>query len=339
MSFSAPFFDQVISHIQVFFDKVMSHFHLSHSNQIGLGNMGFEMALNLQKFLMSQDQSILYYNRTIERGDPIKQLGGIPASLEQIAEKCSVVFLMLANDYVTKSIIDNILEYPDAKDILLVDCSTVHPDFSVEEEQKITKAGAQFVSCPVFGLPPVAAAARLIFIAAGPEELVDRLRPILVPAMGKKILYVGKQVRKALVMKLTGNIFNLTITDVIAQVCAFGESQGLTADEITEWAKEFIGPYGELYFSRARDGKYMPPDGEKPMLSVETAMKDAAYMVSLAKQSGAQLPALEQTQKDIYKAVDMKGDNLDLSGTYGYYRTLAGLDFENDFVKKRDGLN
>jgi 3-hydroxyisobutyrate dehydrogenase-like beta-hydroxyacid dehydrogenase len=309
------------------------------SNQIGLGNMGFEMALNLQTFLSSQNQNILYYNRTIERGQSIKNLGGVPASLTEIADKCSIVFFMLANDSVTKSTMAELLSHSGIKDSLLVDCSTVHPDFSVQEEKDVIKSGAQFVSCPVFGLPPVAAAARLIFVAGGPEHLVDRLRPILVPAMGRKVLYVGDQVRKALVMKLTGNSFNLGVTDLISQVCAFGESQGLHIDEITEWAKDFIGPYGELYFSRNRDGKYLPAEGQRPLLGVETAMKDCAYMLDLAKQSGSHMPTLELTKANIYKAVEMKGPNLDLSASYGYYRTLAGLDFENDFVKKRDGAN
>lgn len=305
---------------------------------VGLGNMGFEMAQNLQKYLSSQGgKGLIYYNRTIKRGDPIKKLGGTPGTLDEVTEKCSIIFFMLANDQITESTIDKILENPGAKGKLLVDCSTVFPDTSVKLEEKITKAGAQFVSSPLFGLPPVAAAAKLIFIPAGPQELVDRIRPFLVPGMGKSVIYMGREVRKALVMKITGNAFNLGVTELISQVSAFGESQGLTMEEITEWAKQFIGPYGELYFSRNRDGKYLPPAGQKPMMTVPASMKDSNHALNLAKQSGSKLPIIEQFQESLKKAVDLRGENIDISGSYGYYRTLAGLDFENDVVKKRDG--
>lgn len=57
------------------------------------------MALNLQKYLNKQGQpGLIYYNRTISKGDAIKEIGGVPASnITELASKCDIVFLCVSN--------------------------------------------------------------------------------------------------------------------------------------------------------------------------------------------------------------------------------------------------
>lgn len=59
--------------------------------------MGLAMASNLQRHLAAKKSlSLLYSNRTMSRGDPLKRLGGTPEpSFEKLVSSCGVIFTMV----------------------------------------------------------------------------------------------------------------------------------------------------------------------------------------------------------------------------------------------------
>lgn len=61
---------------------------------IGLGSMGIGMAKNLQTCLNSTSApALIYTNRTLSRGEPVKALGGIPVETTgEVAKKCDIIF-------------------------------------------------------------------------------------------------------------------------------------------------------------------------------------------------------------------------------------------------------
>jgi 3-hydroxyisobutyrate dehydrogenase-like beta-hydroxyacid dehydrogenase len=65
---------------------------------IGLGSMGLAMATNIQKHLTQNNSPALkYWNRTISRGEPLKELGGVTcASPEELVQVCDVVFISVS---------------------------------------------------------------------------------------------------------------------------------------------------------------------------------------------------------------------------------------------------
>lgn len=85
-----------------------------------------------------------------------------------------------------------------------VDCSTIHPDTAASVSESLCKAGAVFVAAPVFGASPVAQAGRLIFAMAGPRTTVERLEPLVLDVMGRKVINMGEDVTKAPMLKVTG---------------------------------------------------------------------------------------------------------------------------------------
>lgn len=62
---------------------------------IGLGSMGLAMAINIQKHLQRNNLPALHYtNRTLSRGDPLKEIGGIPfQSIRELVQASDVVFI------------------------------------------------------------------------------------------------------------------------------------------------------------------------------------------------------------------------------------------------------
>jgi pyrroline-5-carboxylate reductase len=62
---------------------------------IGLGSMGLAMAINIQEHLKQNKLPHLHYaNRTISRGDPLRELGGLPClSIADLVQNVDVVFI------------------------------------------------------------------------------------------------------------------------------------------------------------------------------------------------------------------------------------------------------
>jgi 3-hydroxyisobutyrate dehydrogenase-like beta-hydroxyacid dehydrogenase len=57
--------------------------------------MGLAMANNIQKHLKEKDlPSLKYWNRTLSRGDPLEELGGLAsASIGDLVHNCDIVFI------------------------------------------------------------------------------------------------------------------------------------------------------------------------------------------------------------------------------------------------------
>ena len=56
----------------------------------------------------------------------------------------------------------------------------------------------------------MAAAGKLIFSMAGPAATIDRVGPFILAAMGKSIINMGEDVRKASLLKISGYVFHST---------------------------------------------------------------------------------------------------------------------------------
>lgn len=171
--------------------------------------MGLPMATNLQKHQSKTDApGLAYYNRTISRGDSLKEIGGQPkVSAHELALECDLIFLSLSDDAALKATLDAILD-PSSSDQLtgktFVDTSTVHPDSSFEAQTRLAEKGASFVAAPVFGASPVAAQGNLLWIVAGQDEAVKLIEPYIKGVMGRGTIHVGEDVRQASMMKTTG---------------------------------------------------------------------------------------------------------------------------------------
>lgn len=166
------------------------------------------MATNLQKHLSRSGASDLHYhNRTMSRGDPLRDIGGVPcASVEDLVSKSDIVFMSLSDDNALSSMLDVILSSCGDKltGKIIVDTSTVHPSSSAKAEARLGERGAKFVAAPVFGASPVAAQGKLLFILAGPDEAVQAINPYLVDVMGRAVIRLGGDVKQSSMLKTAG---------------------------------------------------------------------------------------------------------------------------------------
>ncbi|GKU20243.1 unnamed protein product [Fusarium langsethiae] len=307
--------------------------------------MGLPMATNLQKHLISTGASnLIYFNRTISRGDPLKDIGARPASsARDLVANSDVIFMSLSDDSALETTLNAIIDGESSGQLagkLIVDTSTVHPDSSAKAEAKIQEKGAQFIASPVFGASPVAAQGKLLWIIAGPNDAVDKITQYVEGVMGRGVIRVGEDVRASGKMKTAGNFITAGFMEIIAEAHILAEKSGLGSKNLEALIKQQYGPLPFSMSQRLTTGAYMPARGDRPWSDLNLAIKDVGHGIALAEQSRTKLEVAEvaiKHLKDAKKFSDSEQRPLDSSSMYGILRKEAGLAFETELVKERDG--
>lgn len=175
--------------------------------------MGLGMAMNLQSRLSQKagTPALRYHNRTISRGEPLQEIGGVLASnISELVATSDIIFLSLSDDAALDTTMSVILTArgEDAELSLtgkiIVDTSTVHPSSSERARLRLADRGATFVAAPVFGASPVAREGKLLFVLAGPDIAVRAIEPFLEGVMGRGVIRLGEDVKKASMLKTAG---------------------------------------------------------------------------------------------------------------------------------------
>jgi len=222
---------------------------------------------------------------------------------------------------------------------IFADTTTVHPDTTSIVSSQLAAAGAFYAATPVFGAPTVARAGQLLVAVAGPNTAVDRITPYLKGVIARGVMHVGDDPAKALLLKTTGNFFTAGLIYVISEAHMLAEAAGLPAPVFETLLEENFGAFAHAVSKRLTSGAYYPAVGQRPGSGLELGMKDVGHGVSVAKERGVRLEIGElsmQAMQEAKKYGDERERALDSSGVFGVVRQRAGMDFETEFVRKRD---
>ncbi|PLB43507.1 6-phosphogluconate dehydrogenase family protein [Aspergillus steynii IBT 23096] len=303
----------------------------------GLGSMGLAMATNLQRHLATKNAlNLVYSNRTMARGDPLKSLGATPESdFQKLVAQCGIIFTMVSNDSVLQHLVSSALSSGQSlRDKIFVDCSTVHPETVGLTVAKLKEKQASFLAAPVFGGNPIAVDGKLVFAIAGPQKASQVVKPLIQDVMGRKVIDCGEDATKSSLLKIAGNIVTVNMMEAVGEAQVFAEQTGLGTGPMEELIGEAFGPVAGGYSKRLTTGVYAPPLGSRPGFGVSLAIKDANHAMAMAKDHKVELPGLEVAQENMVAAREYAGECLDSSSMYGVLRQMAGLEFWNEKSRK-----
>ncbi|KAI2636089.1 NAD binding domain of 6-phosphogluconate dehydrogenase-domain-containing protein [Xylaria nigripes] len=170
---------------------------------IGLGQMGYQMAKNLQSKLSPSDSVRLFdINKDamhrLAEDMRSSQVGGAVVQLADdaadAAKDADTVITVLPEPSHVKGVYSTILKANlPQKARIFIDCSTIDPSSSREVARWIAAAKqGHFVDAPMSGGVVGATAGTLTFMLGSPEELVPKIESILL-RMGKRVLHSGVQ--------------------------------------------------------------------------------------------------------------------------------------------------
>ena len=163
----------------------------NHIAFIGVGNMGNPMAQQLVK----AGQNVKVFDVSPDVIEIAKQSGlDVINSMEELLQGATTVISMLPEGKHVRSLYlgDNGILKKIPKNCLIIDCSTIDIETSLELGNAANQIGINMVDAPVTGGVMGARIGKLNFLVGGSDEAVAIAKPLF-DIMGQKILHAGAQ--------------------------------------------------------------------------------------------------------------------------------------------------
>ena len=273
---------------------------------LGLGTMGHGMATNLLKAGLP----LTVWNRTRAKAEPLAQMGAIVAEdPARAARNAEVVFAMLADDAASRAAWlgehGALAAMPEGS--IVVECSTLSPDWIRELHQAVTKRGLSMAEAPVTGSRLQAEAGQLIFLVGADEDTLARISPVL-QSMSKEILHLGP-VGSGAQLKLINNFLCAVQVASFAEALAWAEKTELRLDTALDFLKRGAPGSGILALMAER---MTHPGGELNFL-LRLMAKDQRYAHAAAAQLGIDASMAASALRLFQQAIDQGLGEKDLS--------------------------
>jgi 3-hydroxyisobutyrate dehydrogenase len=201
---------------------------------LGLGTMGNGMAQNLLK----AGFPLTVYNRTASKAEALSEMGArVARTPAEAAKGVQMVISMLADDQASR---DAWLGSQGAvgtaePGTLLIESSTVSPDWIAELGAAATARGLHLLDAPVTGSRMQAAGGQLSFLVGGSREALARATPIFA-AMGKETIHLGP-LGSGAKLKLVNNFLCGVQVASLAEGIAWLERSGLDREKSLAFLK------------------------------------------------------------------------------------------------------
>jgi 3-hydroxyisobutyrate dehydrogenase-like beta-hydroxyacid dehydrogenase len=286
---------------------------------IGLGQMGSGMAMSLLK----AGHSVVVYNRTPAKAEPLAMLGASVVTAPGDACRGDAVFTMLANDEAVTDVVFSKAGVIDslARGAVHISSSTI----SVALSQRLTDAHARkgqlFVSAPVFGRPEVAASGQLAVVTAGTDDAVDRARPFM-EAIGQKLFVISTTPKDANLIKLSGNFLIACVIESLGEALALIGKAGLDRRQYVEVLTStlFDAPVYKTYGSLIAQEKFEPAGFAAPL-----GHKDIRLALAAAEDLKVPMPIGNLLKDRFLRLIATGGAALDWSAIGSIASQDAGI--------------
>jgi 3-hydroxyisobutyrate dehydrogenase-like beta-hydroxyacid dehydrogenase len=286
---------------------------------VGLGVMGGEMVNRL----LEKGHRVTGYNRTRAKAQRLIDRGmrwaGSPRA---VAEAAEFTFSMVTNSAALAAVTDG----PDgilaglSAGKLLIDMSTVSPEFSRALATRVREKGADMVDAPVSGSVITLQQGKLSVMVGGRRESFERIKPVL-DDIGPKVTYVGEN-GLALSMKIATNL------SLAVQMLAF--SEGVLLAEKSGIARETAVDVlvhsaiaSPMIQYRGPFILQMPPEA---WFDVNMMQKDMLLALELGRQKNVPLPTTAVTNEFLTAARGMGKEKQDFAVVFDVLAHMSGVE-------------
>ena len=274
---------------------------------VGLGAMGYPMALNLHKAGLLA----AVYNRTLEKARRIADETGCTAaaSLPELAGLCDTVITCVSADADVLEVVEALA--PALKrGALVLDCSTVSAATARSAAERLAKHGVDFLDCPVSGGTEGAKHATLAIMCGGSEAVFARAQPVL-QTLGKRLALMGP-VGAGQATKAVNQIVVAGVAQAVSEALAFAEAQGLPLDKVIE----VVGSGADQSWFLTNRGPNMMRMNFPLGFKVALHDKDLKIVQQMAGFQGVQLPVVEMTRIHYQRLMESGHGDEDISSLY-----------------------
>jgi 3-hydroxyisobutyrate dehydrogenase-like beta-hydroxyacid dehydrogenase len=250
---------------------------------IGLGNMGSAIAANL----LGAGRELTVWNRSPGPADALAAKGAHAAKTPQDALQGDILFSMLASDDAIRAVgLDGPLLAQAKPGLVHVNLGTISMQFARALTKAHVEKGLSYVAAPVFGRPDVAAAGKLIVVAAGENAAIEKVRPLL-ECIGRRVEVVGEAPEQANLFKIAGNFLLAAAIESMGEAFALVRKGGVDARVFQDVLSNslFACPVYQGYGNAIVSGKFEPAG-----FALKLGMKDVRLALDAGRELSVPLP-------------------------------------------------
>ena len=263
---------------------------------MGTGLMGQAMA----QTLFAANFSMMAYNRTAEKLDPLKAKGiAIAQSPTALISACDCIILMLTD---ATAIRDVLLAEETAKELsgrTIIHMGTIAPKESQQLQEAFTAQGADYFEAPVLGSVPQAQSGTLQVMVGGTQEQFDQWQSTL-SYLGKPFL-VGT-VGKAATLKLALNQLIVSLTGAFSLSLSFVQQEGLDVETFMSVLRQ-SALYAPTFDKKLK--RMLSHDYSNPNFPTKHLLKDTRLFLEAAKSEGLTVSALQGMETILEAALEL----------------------------------
>lgn len=252
---------------------------------VGTGIMGKPMAYNLLK----AGYPITIHNRTKAKAQQLISEGASWAdSPADVANNSDVVIICVPDTPDVRQVLlgkNGVIEAARSG-LICIDMSTISPSATEEMGKTLTAKGIILIDAPISGGEIGAIQGKLSIMMGGPEETVEKVRPIM-EVMGRTVTYCGP-LGSGQMTKLVNQVMVVHTIMSIAEGFAFAEKAGL--DLQTTLKATSAGAAGS-HSLKALGPKIIEGD-LAPAFMVDLQQKDLRLVLEYAEQLKQPLPGV-----------------------------------------------
>jgi 3-hydroxyisobutyrate dehydrogenase len=286
---------------------------------IGLGNMGLGMACKLAE----SGYELGVYNRTRSKGEEAEKLGArLADSPADAAREAEVVMLSLADQHVVDAMLwgDDGAMSTLPRGGLVVDMSTVPPNYARELSERASEVGHRALDACVFGAPMHARQGELRVMVGGREEDMQAIEDIL-DTIGREVAYLGGSGMGA-TMKLVLNMLMGVQMPALAEAIVFGEQAGIPRDKILQMiaGTGYSSPVMTFRCPMIGERKF-----ENAMFKLGLMRKDMMLVLERSQELGVPMPVTESAYAMLTAAKAQGLGDLDVAAIVALQERMSGM--------------
>ena len=250
---------------------------------LGMGLLGS----NFVKAMLQKSDTVRVWNRTAAKAKVLEQFGAKAFDNSYTAvQGADVIHVTLKDD----ATVDEVLAaaskgfQPGA---IILDHTTTSVKGAIQRTSYWKIKGFTYLHAPVFMGPQNALESTGFMLVSGDQSVIEKYTPAL-SAMTGKLLNFGVEEGKAAGLKLSGNLFLLSLTAGLADALTLAKVHGILPSELlTLFDNWNPGAMVPARLKKITEAKFNEPSWELNM-----ARKDAGLMLSAASEAATTLAIL-----------------------------------------------
>jgi 3-hydroxyisobutyrate dehydrogenase len=275
---------------------------------LGTGLMGAPMVARL----LGEGITVIAYNRTLEKLEPLHQLGAkITTEPEQVIQEADCIILMLTN----AAAIQEVLRLNSAQSHLnnrtIIQMGTIAPSESKQLREQIVAQGGEYLEAPVLGSIPEAKNGTLLVMVGATTVQFSQWSSLLAH-FGSEPMLIG-EVGSAAALKLALNQLIASLTSAFALSLAFLSKQEVDIEKFMTILRQsaLYAPTFDKKLTRMLGENYANPN-----FPTKHLLKDVNLFLTESEQLDLTVFPLTGVQRLLEKALSLGLADEDYSALY-----------------------